>query len=256
MLVLLLLDAGLRMGEALGLRWESITWGEDESDRQRSLLIDTSRPRGGEAGPPKSGRARRVQLSRRLRGVLLALYRRRERPDPGVCVVQIHLRLFRDREWMRILRAADIGHRRPKDLRDTYASQLLTAGVQLGYVAQQLGHADIGVTARHYAALRGTTRHYARWCGGSEYREPLQLEPGEVPADLLARLVESPQGLHSHDFGDDGPFGGDLANDRDDRDSDGAQDWTRTSTPLLGPGPQPGVSTNFTTWAGGVLARL
>ncbi len=26
-----------------------------------------------------------------------------------------------------------------------------------------------------------------------EYREPMQLEPGEVPADLLARLDESPQ---------------------------------------------------------------
>jgi hypothetical protein len=76
-----------------------------------------------------------------------------------------------------------IGHRRMKDLRDTFASQLLTAGVQLGYVSQQLGHADVAVTARHYA----------RWAGGDIYREPLRLEPGEVPADLLARLAESPQ---------------------------------------------------------------
>ena len=42
----------------------------------------------------------------------------------------------------------------------------------------QLGHADVGVT----------TRHYARWCGGDTYRAPLALEPGEVSADLLARL--------------------------------------------------------------------
>jgi integrase len=34
---------------------------------------------------------------------------------------------------------AKIGHRTPKDLRDTYASQLITAGVQLGYVSHQLG---------------------------------------------------------------------------------------------------------------------
>jgi len=54
-LVLLLLDAGLRMGEALGLRWGAITWGDGEDDRRRALLIDLNRPRGGAAGPPKGG---------------------------------------------------------------------------------------------------------------------------------------------------------------------------------------------------------
>jgi len=60
----------------------------------------------------------------------------------------------------------------------TFASRLLTAGVQLGYVSQQLGHADVSVTARHYA----------RWVGGSSYRAAMRVEPGEVSADLLARL--------------------------------------------------------------------
>ncbi len=78
------------------------------------------------------------------------------------------------------LKRAGIGHRALKDLRDTFASQLLTAGVQLGYVSAQLGHADVAVTARHYA----------RWIEGEDgYREPLHLEPGELPADLLARLA-------------------------------------------------------------------
>ncbi len=86
---------------------------------------------------------------------------------------------FRKREWRAICRRARIGHRALKDLRDTFASQLLTAGVQLGYVSMQLGHADLQVT----------TRHYARWCGGDDYRQPMALEPGEVPADLLARIA-------------------------------------------------------------------
>jgi hypothetical protein len=46
------------------------------------------------------------------------------------------------------------------------------------YVREQLGHADVAVAARNYA----------RWVGGSEYREPMQLAPGELPADLSARL--------------------------------------------------------------------
>jgi hypothetical protein len=37
-----------------------------------------------------------------------------------------------------------------------------------------------------------TARHYARWIEDDHYREPMRIEPGEVPADLLARLrVES-----------------------------------------------------------------
>ncbi len=35
-------------------------------------------------------------------------------------------------------------------------------------------------------------RYDAKWCGGDEYVEPLRPEPGEVPADLLARLQKRP----------------------------------------------------------------
>jgi hypothetical protein len=45
----------------------------------------------------------------------------------------------------------------------------------------QLGHADIAVTARHYA----------KWCAGDSYRAPLEVREGEVPADLLARIGEN-----------------------------------------------------------------
>ena len=79
---------------------------------------------------------------------------------------------FRKREWRRILKRAAIGHRALKDLRDTFSSQLLTAEVQLGYVSVQLGHADVSVTARHYA----------QWIEGDRYRAPMVLEPGELPA--------------------------------------------------------------------------
>ena len=65
---------------------------------------------------------------------------------------------------------------------DTYASQLLTCGVSLGYVSRQLGHADLGTTARHYA----------KWVEGDGYRVPMRLRDGEVPADLLARIGEEP----------------------------------------------------------------
>jgi integrase len=179
-LALTLLDAGLRLGEALGLRWGRIAWGRDEDDLCRALIIDGNRPRGGTLTDPKSGRVRRVALSRRLCFALADLYHARFKPGPDVLVFAgLEPGNFRHHEWRRILERAGIGHRALKDLRDTFATQLLTAGVQLGYVSQQLGHADVAVTARHYA----------RWAGGDMYRQPMTLATGEVPADLLGRLM-------------------------------------------------------------------
>ena len=173
---LLGLDAGLRRGEALGLRWGAIVWGRDDDDPARALLVSESRSRGGAPGPTKSGRSRCVALSTRLRGGLLGLRRLRERPPADEAVLRSG---FHRREWARIIDHAEIGRRRFKDLRDTFGSQLVSAGVPLAYVSRQLGHVDVATTARHYA----------RWCGGDEYREPVRLLPGEIPADLLARLA-------------------------------------------------------------------
>ena len=72
-LALLCLDAGLRLGEALGLSWGAIEWGDDR-DRTRALRIEKNRPRGGTLTSPKSGRTGRVALSRRLRWALLEVY--------------------------------------------------------------------------------------------------------------------------------------------------------------------------------------
>src|SRR5262249_55091718 len=83
--------------------------------------------------------------------------------------------------WARVTRTAAIEHR-PKDLRDTFASHLLSAGVALAYVSRQLGHADVAVTAQPYAQGNGGG-------DGDLYIEPPRLLPGEVPADLLARLT-------------------------------------------------------------------
>jgi len=187
--VLLLLDAGLRDGEARGLRWGCIAWGEDEHDRGRHLRVEASSSgKLGILGPTKSGRARSVALSRRLRRALEALRAARAaealaagRPGPGpdaLVLEGVNPEQFYGAPWSRICKRASVGHVRRKDLRDTFASWLLSLGVQLAYVSKELGHADVAVTARHYA----------KWCAGDVYRAPLPLESGEVPADLLARL--------------------------------------------------------------------
>ncbi len=89
---------------------------------------------------------------------------------------------FRRREWKHILKHAGIGRWRLKDLQDTYACQLLSCGVPLGYVSTQLGHSEIAMTSRYYA----------KWIDNGHQSPPV-LGPTEVYADFLARLGKSHQ---------------------------------------------------------------
>jgi integrase len=41
---------------------------------------------------------------------------------------------------------------KPKQLRDSFGSWLLTLGVSLAYISKQLGHGSVSVTERHYTA--------------------------------------------------------------------------------------------------------
>ncbi len=186
---LLCLETGPHLGEATALRWEDCSFGRDASDTTRALRIPgESRSRGVHLGKTKSGRERIVAMSRRLRSARLAYQLEQGRPEGGDVALVDHGN-YRKRHFRKLCEAAEIGWavkadqvtrpRSPKGLRDTFASQLLTAAVQLGDVSRQLGHADVSVTARHYA----------RWAGGDAYRSPLEVREDEVPADLLSRLA-------------------------------------------------------------------
>jgi integrase len=130
-----------------------------------------------------------------MRGALLAFQLEQSRPEKDPIAPLDHAN-YRKRHFRKMCDEAEIGPaakaggstrpRTPKDLRDTFASQFLTSGIQLGYVSRQLGHSNVSVTARHYA----------RWAGGDAYRSPLEVCGDEVPADLLSRLSEkSPQSV-------------------------------------------------------------
>jgi integrase len=71
-LFLIALRAGLRQGEILGLKWGDFQFGRDEDDTNRYILVQRRWYRGT-FGTPKGGKARRVDMSRELRGVLLQL---------------------------------------------------------------------------------------------------------------------------------------------------------------------------------------
>lgn len=149
--VILMADAGLRSGEVSGLRWCDIWWGRSKGDTSRHLHICNNNPAGGGRNEaPESGRTRRVQLSQRLRARLREGWLELGQPEIGYVAPGFDASNFAKR-FSGLCRKAGIGSFRPKDLRSTYASHLLSLGTPLTYIAAQLGHTSSETTRRHYA---------------------------------------------------------------------------------------------------------
>ena len=146
--------------------------------------------RGHTVETPKSGNARVVALSRRLRRHLLALQLDRWEPSPEAEIIgPVNRSHFRKRSWRRILKRAGLEGLgvRPKDLRSTFASQLITAGVRATWIQKALGHGSLQVTMKHYAQdLEGE----------DDDVESARRAPGEVWPDLLARIPEPGGGAY------------------------------------------------------------
>jgi integrase len=122
--VLLALDAGLRRGEI-----EKLAWADLDGARVRVRAENS-----------KTARERYVGLTARTREALAALPRTSHSIFPE--------REFK-RAWTVAVRRAGIPDLRFHDLRHTYATRLLQAGVPIAEIARALGHADISTTYRY-----------------------------------------------------------------------------------------------------------
>jgi integrase len=172
---LLMYECGLRRSEAFGLQWGDIWPGKSDQDTQRHVHVRRSR-QGNRVGETKSGRARKVRLSQRLRGLLLERRMQLGRPgDDEFIVASAWPKPYRE-QLRQVCKAAEIDDHIPKDFRDTFATLLLTHGIPLKWISKQLGHGSVAVTERHYA----------RWMDEDEYRNPWQVSEGQVPQDLFA----------------------------------------------------------------------
>ena len=137
-LVLVALNTGLRRGELLQLLWR------DVEVRQRVLTV-----RGEGA---KTGQTRHIPLNTEIAKVLESW--RPSNAEPGWLVFSAGgaataaLKEVR-KAWRGVLQKANVPSFRFHDLRHTFASKLVMAGVDLNTVRELLGHRKISMTLRY-----------------------------------------------------------------------------------------------------------
>jgi integrase len=146
---------GLRVGELLALEWGDVDFHNGVIHVRRSVAHATD-----VATLPKSGKTRTVPMSPALMDVLRAHKHLRSdlvfcRPD-GKRIKQGNLR----RPWARITRASGLKAIRLHDMRHSFASQLVMAGVPMKAVQDMLGHGDMKMTARYSHLSPGLVSQY------------------------------------------------------------------------------------------------
>lgn len=126
----LLILTGCRMSEIRNLKWEYVT--------ETHLALPDS----------KTG-ARMIPLPPVARIVLESLTR--EKDNPYVIVGEIEGQQIQDLEkpWRRIRKSAELDDVRIHDLRHTYASNAIMAGLPLPVLGKILGHTQIQTTMRY-----------------------------------------------------------------------------------------------------------
>ncbi len=141
-LLLFPLRTGARAGEQLALEWGDVDW------HSRKVILRRSSTRGV-VGPTKSGRERKVPLTAALEAALKAMRHLRGslvfcNPDGRpLSLWQLHERLWSG------CRRAGLRKIRWHDLRHSFASQLMMAGVPIRQVQEWMGHATITMTMRY-----------------------------------------------------------------------------------------------------------
>ena len=162
------LRAGLREGELAGLQWGDLHFGQSEEDGNRYLVVQRNYDRRWSRMmlTPKNKKSRRVDMSRDLRRVLLALRAERARTagrEPEEITTELvfssqagtplEMNNFCQRTFAPLLAAAGLRKIRFHDLRHTFGSLLIQAGASLPYVRDQMGHSSIQVTVDIYGHL-------------------------------------------------------------------------------------------------------
>ena len=141
-LLLFALHTGARAGEQLALEWGDLDWNSRQVTFSRSLVL-------GKVGHVKSGKVRHVPLTGKLEAALRGIRHLRGKlvfcreDGSAMSVYQLHERLWATSKRAKLRKV------RWHDLRHSFASNLVIAGVPIRQVQAWLGHSTITMTMRY-----------------------------------------------------------------------------------------------------------
>lgn len=144
-MVLLALNTGLRRGELLSLKWSDV-------NLPAEVLTVV-------AASSKSGQSRSIPLNAEALAVLKSWRKRNKKEFGFVFAGADGSRMDNiNRSWDGLRTAAKLDDFNFHDLRHTFASRLVQAGIALNTVRELMGHADIQMTQRYAHLAPGTLR--------------------------------------------------------------------------------------------------
>jgi integrase len=148
---------GLRTSEILGLEWKNVDF------LNGKMLVASALVAGEQKDRTKTSVARLVNLNSRA---LSALQRQRELTqirglrvfqDPRYSEDWLNGKAFLKLYWAPMLKRLGIRYRRPYNMRHSYATSMLMAGMKPAFCAKQLGH-----------TVEIFLHTYAKWMDGDE----------------------------------------------------------------------------------------
>ncbi len=163
------LESGMRPEEYLGLKWSDLDFEKCTATVQRTLVRRKSKGGGWYFGEPKTAKSRRTvpmgkEIFAELRSLrsaqlelMMKLGTEYERNDLVFATDStnfgkpLDLKNIRNRNFARILKAADLEGFRVYDLRRNMATLMLAEGVNPKMVSERLGHANIALTMDTYS---------------------------------------------------------------------------------------------------------
>ena len=169
---LIMLGAGLRPGEALGLHWDDI------DIRRRMIAVRGTLSWTREGGVRVARRAKTESSARTVRidpDLVAVLQREQDRARlrgtaAGLVTTTRNGGLMRHAQYRdmfrRLCRAAKVDEIRLHDLRHTHATMLIYAGVDIKTISVRLGHASVAFTLDQYGhVLERMEEHAAESIG-------------------------------------------------------------------------------------------
>lgn len=143
--ILWCLHSGMRRGEVLDLEWSDI---RHLSEELQLVQVKNS----------KSDQPRTVVCTETMKQVLERQEGRKKEDDDRVFPVA---RMTLRRKWESARKEAGLEDVTIHDLRRTHSTQAAAAGVDLRTLAGRLGHANLSMLEKHYAALVGSASEEA-----------------------------------------------------------------------------------------------